>query len=361
MQRFFLIAVFFIFSVSVALAQTTDTETHLVKKGETLYSLSQKYNTTVSRLLDLNPSIVNNNLQAGSSIKVPQLKEDASYKKVKIGPPQYLIPITYTVDKGETLYSIAKKVNNNTETLRMWNDMKTDKIKAGQKLIIGYSDGTLKNNNSKISIDETVKNTSTTNTVPAPVGKENPKKLNENKTVTESKKHNAPVTTDEKKVVSKEPAKTSKPEKIQETTSVTEVKKDTNSITKKYEPTVTAPQTTAPVTTTVKKPVESSVESKLVYLTEKGVATWTKNNNDDGQFYALHPTAVSGTLITVKNMMNSKTIQVKVIGKLPNTADNQNVMIKLSYSAAKELNVLDDKFLATINYMGYKPTDEALK
>lgn len=110
---------------------------------------------------------------------------------------------------------------------------------------------------------------------------------------------------------------------------------------------------TTPAVTTVKTNSTGS-DKTLTYLTEKGVITWTKSNNDDGQYYALHPTAPIGTTITVKNMMNSKTIQVKVIGKLPNTADNQGVLMKISNSAAKALNVLDDKFLSTANYMGYK-------
>lgn len=361
MQRFFLFIVF-ISSFIIASAQTTKTGDHVVKKGETLYSLSQKYNTTVSRLLDLNPAIVNNNLQTGSSIKVPLLQEDASYKKVKIGPPQFLIPVTYTVDKGETIYSISKKVNNNIETIRMWNDMKTDKIKAGQKLIIGYTNGDESKTNNKTVVDATIKNPSNTTVV---TEKELPKNVNEKSSVTGPKKNESPSHVKDKIIISKENKKTPDTEKIQETTAVPPVKNDTDNTVKKNTTTVTPPvpsTVTNPtaISSTVNKTLNPS-DGKLVYLTEKGIATWTKSNNDDGQFYALHPTAQAGTVITVKNIMNNKTIQVKVIGKLPNTADNQNVMIKLSYSAAKELNVLDDKFLALINYMGYKTTDQALK
>ncbi len=361
MQRFFLFIVFIsLFMVSAA--QTVETDTHVVKKGETLYSLSQKYNTTVSRLLDLNPAIVNNNLQTGSSIKVPLLQEDVSYKKVKIGPPQYLIPVTYTVDKGETIYSISKKVNNNIETLRMWNDMKTDKIKAGQKLIIGYTNSDEGKVNNKMIVDATVKNSTNTTTVTEKV---TPKKEDEKKSVTESKKNETPSQVKDKTIVIKENKKTLNTENVPGTVVAPQVKNDTNDTDKKNTTTVTPPESpTSTNSITTPTSVNKSLnpaDGKLVYITEKGVATWTKSNNDDGQFYALHPTALSGTVITVKNIMNNKTIQVKVIGKLPNTADNQNVMIKLSYSAAKELNVLDDKFLATINYMGYKQVSEAMK
>jgi hypothetical protein len=50
--------------------------------------------------------------------------------------------------------------------------------------------------------------------------------------------------------------------------------------------------------------------------------------------------------------MNSKTLNVKVIGRLPATPENERVLIRISESAAKKLNVLDEKFLAEITYYG---------
>ena len=50
-------------------------DTHLVVKGETLYSLSKKYYTTVPELLRLNPTIIDNNLETGSLVKVPFVPE----------------------------------------------------------------------------------------------------------------------------------------------------------------------------------------------------------------------------------------------------------------------------------------------
>src|SRR5689334_7900247 len=142
MQRIFQILVIVCFSVSVSFAQNhlEETNEHLVKKGETLYGLSQRYNCTVSKLLDLNPAIIDNKLKTGETIKVPNVISDPKFKTVKIGPPQYLIPVTYHVNKGETLYSISKKTDNEVQTLRMWNDLKNDDIKAGQKLIVGYNE-----------------------------------------------------------------------------------------------------------------------------------------------------------------------------------------------------------------------------
>lgn len=42
----------------------------------------------------------------------------------------------HTVNKGETLYSISKKYNVSIANLKSWNNLKTDNIKAKQKLKI---------------------------------------------------------------------------------------------------------------------------------------------------------------------------------------------------------------------------------
>lgn len=375
MKRVVVIFLILIFPVGV-FAQSA-TQDYKVSKGETLYGLSQKYNTTVAHLLDLNPFIINNNLQEGATIKVPVLKNDANYNKVKIGPPQFIVPVTYNIGKGETLYSIAKKMNTNVESLRMWNELKNDNIKAGQKLIVGYGNSNIENvvvneNKTKTTVEtkktEPVKNTSkdvvkTNKETSAKDSKKvvEPKddtlvKKQDNTSVSVIKTTGTGTKTDSYAVVDNK-----KPTTTNGSTTVVEKNPVTGSTTVVSNPGTTktndnsAPETNSKTTTVTTVKTNSPVADKtLTYLTEKGVITWTKSNNDDGQFYALHPTAPIGTTITVKNMMNSKTIQVKVIGKLPNTADNQGVLMKISNSAAKALNVLDDKFLSTANYMGYK-------
>lgn len=77
---------------------------HEVIKGETLYGISKKYNTTVDKLIELN-SFLEEGLKIGQIIQIP-LKS----KKVK---PKALNPVQgYTfrkVQPGETIYGISKK------------------------------------------------------------------------------------------------------------------------------------------------------------------------------------------------------------------------------------------------------------
>lgn len=47
---------------------------HIVEKGETLYSISKSFNTTVGELMKLNPEIHGNQLEEGQIINVPVSK-----------------------------------------------------------------------------------------------------------------------------------------------------------------------------------------------------------------------------------------------------------------------------------------------
>lgn len=85
---------------------------------------------------------------------------------------------------------------------------------------------------------------------------------------------------------------------------------------------------------------------------ETGVASWIKTDasGSSGRSFALHRTAPLGTIIKVTNTMNNKSVLVKVIGPLPDTGENENIIIKLSATAAKMLGVINDKFQASLHY-----------
>ncbi len=78
---------------------------------------------------------------------------------------------------------------------------------------------------------------------------------------------------------------------------------------------------------------------------QTGIATWFDETEPSrsGNMYALHKDAPLFSIVKVTNPINNRTIFVKVIQKLPNNTANENVLIRLTSSAAKELNILDEK------------------
>jgi LysM repeat protein len=85
---------------------------------------------------------------------------------------------------------------------------------------------------------------------------------------------------------------------------------------------------------------------------EQGVATWMieSSANKKGKFYALHPTAAIGTIVKVVNPMNKRFVYVKVVGPLPETGDNHDVLIKITQSAARRIGIVDSRFRVDISY-----------
>lgn len=95
-------------------------EKYEVKEGDTLYSISKKYSIPVEKIKELN-RLENNNIYKG---QILTLKEEIDGKEY------------YQVQKGDTLYSIATKFNITVEELKKINNLTSNEIYIGDKLII---------------------------------------------------------------------------------------------------------------------------------------------------------------------------------------------------------------------------------
>lgn len=110
---------------------------HTVEKGETLYRISRNYGVTVQAIVNQNPGLTAENLQAGQSILVPTDAKDAQQPSAQTLPADTFIE--YTVKKKDTAYSIAKAHGLTVEMLVEANpqlDSSDYKLKKGQTLRI---------------------------------------------------------------------------------------------------------------------------------------------------------------------------------------------------------------------------------
>jgi len=100
--------------------------TYVVQKGDTLYSIANANNTTVDELVNLN-DLVDNSLYIGQILQIPN---SGNVDDVPI------IENTYIVQKGDTLYSISKKFNTSPNVLIEINELPSTLLEIGQQLII---------------------------------------------------------------------------------------------------------------------------------------------------------------------------------------------------------------------------------
>ena len=99
-------------------------DSYIVQKGDTLYGIARKYGLTVDELKKLN-GLSSNTLSVGQSLIVKK-KDDENVSDVN----------SYTVLSGDTLYSIAKKYNTTISNLKTLNNLSSDTLSVGQKLIV---------------------------------------------------------------------------------------------------------------------------------------------------------------------------------------------------------------------------------
>jgi LysM repeat protein len=103
--------------------------THKVEPGESLFSISKKYNISVDNLKKLN-QITNNNIQPGQKLKLGQ-QEDK-----KLANTDDKKKITHKVKSGESFYTIAKTYGCTINNIKEWNNKSENKLITGEKIII---------------------------------------------------------------------------------------------------------------------------------------------------------------------------------------------------------------------------------
>lgn len=108
---------------------TEKPKVHIVKSGETLSTIAEKYNLKVSELKEWN-DLESDVIYPGQELRLTKpettKKEKTEKSKAK----------THTVKEGENLTIIADKYNVTVEDLKKWNELKSDVIKVGQVLYV---------------------------------------------------------------------------------------------------------------------------------------------------------------------------------------------------------------------------------
>ena len=106
---------------------------YTVKKGDSLYAIAKLYGTSVDEIKKLN-YLTSNSLVVGQVLRIPEV-----YTK----PDDMVVPnyISYTVKKGDTLYSIAKKYGVSADTIIQDNNLKNSNLSVGQILRIRSGEG----------------------------------------------------------------------------------------------------------------------------------------------------------------------------------------------------------------------------
>jgi LysM repeat protein/flagellum-specific peptidoglycan hydrolase FlgJ len=121
---------------------------YIVKTGDALYGIAKQYNMKVLVLMELN-GLTSNDLYVGQKLLIKKTDSSEIIKQVEIHvdsseviEKQELASdsiIYHTVQKGEGLYSIAKKYGKTINEIKEFNHLISDEIKEGQLLLINLN------------------------------------------------------------------------------------------------------------------------------------------------------------------------------------------------------------------------------
>ncbi|WP_179006661.1 LysM peptidoglycan-binding domain-containing protein [Winogradskyella forsetii] len=103
--------------------EATNSNFHRVEKGDTLFSLSRRYNLSVEELKRLN-NLNSNVIKIGQKLRVNNFDTSRDDKSLTV----------YVVKKGDNLYRIALENGTTIDAIKKLNGLKSNTIKIGQKL-----------------------------------------------------------------------------------------------------------------------------------------------------------------------------------------------------------------------------------
>ncbi len=123
---------------------------HEVVAKETLFGLSKKYNISIEKLKQLNPSIESEGLKVGQVLQVSKTKnhsifeevvvEKSKRKKDKVEKNQELQEVFHTVLPKETKYGLSKKYKISISELEQLNPQIKKDLAVGARLVIRTSE-----------------------------------------------------------------------------------------------------------------------------------------------------------------------------------------------------------------------------
>ena len=104
---------------------TTQENYYTVRQGDTLYSIANKFGTTVDTIKRLN-NLTSNTLTIGQTLLI----SEETLPEVS----------TYIVEKGDTLYGIANKFGTTVDIIKRLNNLTVNTLLPGQQILVPATD-----------------------------------------------------------------------------------------------------------------------------------------------------------------------------------------------------------------------------
>jgi len=352
---------------------------HQVTEKETLFGIARRYEAPMNEIIGNNPTL-GEGLRAGQRIRIPYTEKAALPAGAK----------AHKVSPGETLFSIAKIYQVNVQDVMAWNELKGNDLSIGQTLIIkgGAS--------APVAENKPATPAATTAPKPATAPAEAKKTEEARPAAKPAASTPAPATTRNTESVSTPPSGEWISHQVEQGQTLFAIAKqydakvddliNWNALTstnlapgqslkvgRRGQATASsapateqrnipssAPASDRPATgttndrpvteTRTSQPNASSTSTEPKNIKETGQAEVIDGTGNHKKYLVLHRTAPVGTIMRIRNEENDVTIFARVVGKLPETGDNNRLVIKVSKAAFDQLRAVNNRFPVEISY-----------
>lgn len=300
---------------------------HEVEEQETLYSLSKRYSTKVKLIREAN-KLKGRSIEVSQVLLIPYLEKSSPL--VSSGPIK-----THFVQQGETIYAISKQYDLSVNDLKNWNQLSSNDIAVGQELFIE-----------------------------PPVDKTELVVMKEESEIMESEDDRDP--SDDLEAVKYFHF-------VQTGETVFSISKKygiSSQTLKSWNGLVNNNLSIGQKLAIRKEVVIDSLDHSVPnYITTSyGSKKWTEDDGDQSlqkeeglagiiegtegtsKLLALHRELPVGAEIMVVNLMNNMKLKARVVGTLPNTGLNRNLMMRLTAKGFEKLGIIDSRTRVQIAY-----------
>jgi LysM repeat protein len=307
---------------------------HTVAAKESYSSIGRLYNINGRELAEYNNLDYNTGLSIGQVINIPvkgNTSIPANNPNAPIVPTNQ--PIYHILKQGESLYQLSRMYAPTTvDNLRTWNNLSSDNLILGSKLIVGYNKGQA---TQKEVLPED-------NSAP-------PQKVKSEETSSKKEdrelKAEAKRLANEQKKLEEEAAKVRKQQAELEERRLEEEKR------------------------TMQKNAKDASQKRQINSSE-GIGFFKKNFTgtegnlnsgrvgvfkstsgwEDEKYYALYDDARPGTILKITNKETGKVVYVKVLDIIPKLNENKSLFLRLSNAAASALGAEASEFNCDVEF-----------
>jgi hypothetical protein len=316
---------------------------HKVTAKENFYSIGRLFNVHPKYIASFNSLDMSKGLALGQMIRIP-LTDTNFNQRTENGQPVY-----YVTGSGENLRRVSTSHNNVLiENLREWNNLFTDNISNGSRLIVGFlvtkeTPATTGANPKKSEAvtnptQEVNKDVAKTEKTSPPEAKKDlfkDEEMKKEQLTKEEPKKVEPARDEPKKEEPKKENELQKEESKKEVVQLKEVKPQSSN--QGY------------FKTSFDQQVKQHPVTKEQTLTSgifKTASGWS-----DAKYYLLMNGVEPGTIVKIINPENNKMIYAKLLGEISGLNQNKGVNIRISNAAASALDIAEtEKFIVKLNY-----------